>query len=280
MELEYLKMRSCQLLFAGRAPAARADLERASTLAKGTPMAAEIELDVAVLATATRDTATARATCDRLFASNKELAGWAALLRWSNAGPDERDAATQRLRDDVATLPADDALLAELFRLCCDGTGDADGMPLAGRDSTARCPLWFFGACRAALHGREAEARVRYRRCINTGRDDYVQWRIALARLRAAAPGRPLVPALGVTVAADPDAKTPALLVTALAENGAAALQGLQKGDRLTRVNHGPATVAAFDAMTKAIAIDTMVRFVVERGGKAQDLRIMTGIAP
>jgi tetratricopeptide (TPR) repeat protein len=279
-EAEYWRDRSYILLFAGRGPAARADLESASMVAKGTPMAAKIDLAFVVLATATGDTTAARDACDRLFASSKEYAGWAALLRWSNAGPDERDAATKRLRDDVAKLPADDALLAELFRLCCDGTGDADGMPLAGRDSTARCPLWFFGACRAALHGRDADARVRYRRCIDTGRDDYVQWRIAVARLRAATPDQPLQPALGVTVAVDPEAKTPALLVTALDADGAAAIQGLKKGDRLTRVNIGPATAAAFDAMTKAIAIGTTVRFVVERDGKTQELRIITGIAP
>jgi S1-C subfamily serine protease len=69
------------------------------------------------------------------------------------------------------------------------------------------------------------------------------------------------------------------LLVTALDEDGAAAIQGLLQGDRIVRVNKSPATLAAFDAMTKAIAIATPVRFVVARGGATQVLRITTGIA-
>jgi len=278
-EAMYLKLRSDVLLLAERAPAALADLERARTPAKGTPAAVTIELALAAHASVTRDAAAMRAACDRLFASAPEFAGWAALLRWSIAGAHERDAAVRRLRDDFAKLPEDEALLAELFRLCTDGAGDSDGMKLPGRDSTARCPLWFFGGCRAAQQGRDADARVRWLRCVNTGRPDYTQWGLALWRVREAARGKKLQPALGMKVVAEAAATPPALLVTALDEDGAAAIQGLLQGDRIVRVNKSPATLAAFDAMTKAIAIATPVRFVVARGGATQVLRITTGIA-
>ncbi|MFY9341518.1 MAG: hypothetical protein WAT39_03450 [Planctomycetota bacterium] len=278
-EAMYLKVRSDILLLAERAPAARADLERANKLAKGTPAAVTIELALAAHASVTRNAAAARAAWDRLFASAPEFAGWAALLRWSIAGTSDRGAAERRLRDDFAKLPEDEALLAELFRLCSDGTGDSNGMKLPGRDATARCQLWFFAGCRAAQQGRDAEARVRWLRSVNTGRFDQAQWGLALARLRESARGKKLQPALGIKVAPAAAATTPVLLVTALDEDGAAAIQGLLNGDRIVRVNASPATPAAFEAMTKAIAIATPVRFVVERGGKAQTLRITAGVA-
>lgn len=279
-EAMYLKLRSDVLLLAERAPAARADLERARTVAKGTPAAVTIDLALAAHASLARDAAATRAVYDRLFTSAPEFAGWAALLRWSSAGANERDAAVRRLRDDVTKLPEDEGLVDELFRLCTDGTGDSDGMKLPGRDTTARCPLWYFAGCRAAQQGRDADARVRWLRCVNTGRPDYVQWYLAVARVREAARGKKLQPALGMKVASEAAAQPPALLVTALDEDGAAAIQGLQKGDRLTRINSSPATLAAFDATTKAVALAAPVRFVVERGGKSQVLRITTGIAP
>jgi len=276
--LDYL-MRHVAHQLAGHHADAGADLERAAALAAGTPQFAEVDLNRAVLATAFGDTIAARAACDRVWGASPQLAGWAALLRWSNAGPGERVDATQRLREDFAAKPADDPLVAEMFRLCADGTGDADGMALAGRDSTARCPLWYFGACRAAQLGRDADARLLFLRCVNSGRPDYKQWRIAFARLRAIAGKSPLQVALGATVAAVPDATVPTLVVTGLAADSAAAIQGLQRGDQIVRVADQPATVAAFEDVTKTLGIGAPVRFMVARGDATTALVLTMGVA-
>lgn len=275
-----LVLRSQAHHLTGSVAAARADLERAAKLATAAPDLADVELNRAVLEAASGDPALAGAACDRVRAADPTLAGWVALLRWSVAKPAEREAATKRLREDFSAVRGDDALVSELFRLSADGVGDIDGLSLAGRDTTARCPMWFFGGCRSAQLGRDAEARQRFLRCVNTGRTDYAQWRIALARLRSAAGKQPLRPGLGMTVEAVRDAKVPRLRVKTLAVDGAAQIQGLQLGDELLAVCGEPATVGAFGAMTKWVTFGTSLRLQVVRAGSASFLAITVGVEP
>lgn len=278
--LELHQMAAEYLVRSGDVAAARTLLESVAATAKQGPAPPVIVYERAMLALMAGDLSEARAGFDRVLATSPELATWAALMKWCCWPAAEQAAANAALCADGATLPRPhEPLAAELLALCAEGVGDSDGMPLAGRDTTARCPLWFFAGLRAARAGRDEDARRHLRRCLNTGRVDYLQWRVASVRWRTLPGGGELAPSLAMTVEAVPDQKPPLLVVTALAADGAAAIQGVQLGDRLRMVNHEPATATTFAALTRNLVVGTRVRFLVQRGEQVLPLVVTTGIA-
>jgi C-terminal processing protease CtpA/Prc len=90
--------------------------------------------------------------------------------------------------------------------------------------------------------------------------------------------GREFTSTLGMTIADVEGAAPPQVEVTALVDGGAAALQGVQVGDRVLMVNAQPATAATFADSIKDLPVGAPVRLEVLVDGKPVAGWLRTGI--
>lgn len=196
-----------------------------------------------------------------------QLRPWTALMRWcARASLGEREAADAALRDAMADDPAVDDLLRELTTICL-GTGTVDTTSLGPRalDDT---PRWFFAGYRALVDGDPARADALLLRSVNSGNKDSMQWRTARTLLLQRLGGAEFRVGTGGRLEVVERDGTALVEVRAVDTEppGAAALQGLQKGDRIVRVSDAPYDAETWLASLPAHRVGHDLHLTLRRG--------------
>lgn len=205
--------------------------------------------------------------------SEPVMAPWAALMQWLLLVAKEPEAAAKSLpRTD------DDALVRTLLALCREGRGDSEQLPVSHLKAAEACALLFFSGWKAETQGRRNEAAWKLLRCVNSGAREMLQWEVAAHLLARWSAEQPLKVGYGCSM--EENGSQGQLVVTTTVPWGAAAAQGLQVGDLVTRIQCSPASLKNWAALPGNTDVGLRVRLAVVRGGKERILWLFSGYEP
>lgn len=204
--------------------------------------------------------------------ASPQIDGWSRLMEW--AAMVEKDPAAA-----AAVLPPatdGDGLMRTVAALLRDGRGDSAALPTSGWKPADACALLFFSGWRALAAGRRVEAEQKFLRCVNSGGDG-VQWSVAASILARWHPDR-LPAGYGCEVAVGDGGDR--LVVEAVDPLGAAAAQGLQVGDVITRIGLQTPSAAVWQALPGFLHPGRVARLTLLRDERPTVVWLRSGYLP